>query len=178
MHECECLVWLALSFLRHRNSPVVHLGLTDADWVQVLLDCRCLLKIAFIPPWNRGTDKKQTFFFILRGFKMFPIKWPQIHVNGTTFPLNFSPSSFCQTGIHTCAHSHTYPERKYYKLYLLAPSQFSSKEKKMLKPIGLENPFRPPSLPPLFHAILSSLYSMLIKSSGALLSCGRISSFV
>lgn len=62
--ECECLLWLALSFLHHRNSPVVHLGLTVADWVQVLLDCRCHLKIAFTPtppPWNTRTDKKRLF---------------------------------------------------------------------------------------------------------------------
>lgn len=62
VHECECLVWLTLSFLHHRISSLVHLGLTGVDWVQVLFDCRCHLKIAFIPPWNRRTDKKQAFW--------------------------------------------------------------------------------------------------------------------
>lgn len=64
--KCEGLVWLALSFLHHRISPVVHLGLTGVDWVQVLLDCRCHLKIAFIPPWNTRTDKKQIFFLMIQ----------------------------------------------------------------------------------------------------------------
>lgn len=69
--ECECLVWLALSFLHHRNSPVVHLGLTGADWVQVLLDCRCHLKIAFIPLETQGQIRNWLFF--LRGFEKLPL---------------------------------------------------------------------------------------------------------
>lgn len=163
--ECECLLWLALSFLHHRNSPVVHLGLTVADWVQVLLDCRCHLKIAFTPtppPWNTRTDKKRLFSL---GIQKPP---PHIDLNMCAQP-NFSVYLFlfffALPSVKWSIHGRTHTPRKKIPqiVFAIASRQFLSKEEKMLRTIGLENPLTPQSST-FLHAILSSPCSMLIKS--------------
>lgn len=100
----------------------------------------------------------------------------------TTFRLTSSPSFWrLLSGGCTCTHNHAHPDRKYHKLYLLAPRQFPSKEKKDVENDWSWKPFNShtPTLPPHLHpAILSPLYSMLIKSGRALLSLGGISGLV
>lgn len=109
----------------------------------------------FHPPLETQGQIRNRLFFLLWGFRKFSNR----HKYTSTvqlFRLPFPPSFLCiLSGEYTCTCtcSHTLPERKYSLLYLLAPRQFPSKEKKMLRTSGLENPFNSPvfhhsSMPP------------------------------
>lgn len=140
--ECEYLVWLALSFLPHRNSPVVHFGLTGSDWVHLLLDYRCDLKIAFTSLCETQGQIRSKLFSLGGIQKALPKHTTPIQRTAQSTELFCSPLPFLMPSVrwvYMLTHSHT-PWQKISKFYLLAQRQFPSKEKKMLRMIGLENP--------------------------------------
>lgn len=170
------LLWLTLSFLRHRNSPVVHLGLTGADWVHCSWTADLIWRLLSSPPWNTRTDKKRTI--LCRDTKSTPN--PPYMCTVHNFPVQLFPFILVPAVryVYMCTQSYATWQKIAQIVFACSKAIPFKRAKKMLRMIGPENPLTP-RLPPHLHpAILSSPYSMLIKSGRALLSLSGISGLV